>query len=559
MFLPLLQFIEKGQNIDTLVKTSRYWEYLVTGYDFFSLKVTLVSLSCGLMIIMLLRVVIVFVRQIYMAWFSQEMRHQTRSNLFDALVKSDYKLFDEISTGEVVNLASIETIRAAGYFTAIFQVVANFVVLMGMLGVLLWISWSMTLLVMGLMILAGLVSLFFTRHTKKISLKTTLSNKEMAFVLVEKLTTLRLLKLSGFDDRESLKHRQSSEQVKEHLYLLSKLNAKIELIIEPVVVVFGAGLVVISINYYSMSLSQVGVFGLTLLRMLPLVKELLKSFQGYQANYGAVQTVTKALIKAKNHLEDQGGDKIFTGVTKGIRYENISFGYSSKNEPALDNITTWIPGGKLTALVGRSGAGKSTFVDLLPRLRKPDSGSILLDNILIHEYELSSLRQGISFVSQDAEILNDTVRHNLLFFKSNATDKELFKALDQAKAKDFVESLPQGIDTVLGERGAKLSGGERQRLSLARALLKKAPLLILDEPTSAVDSKTEKDIELTINELRNSGKVTIIVIAHRLSTIKSADYIIVLDKGRVVESGNHYNLIREDAWYAAMVKMQSLT
>jgi len=220
MFLPVLQFIEKGQNIDMLRESSGLWEYLVLGYGFFNLKITLLSLSSVLMMLMLLRVVFIYLRQIFIAWFSQEIRHQTRSNLFDALVKAEYKFFDDLSTGEVVSLASNETVRTSSYFSALFQVFSNFAVLVGMFCVLSWISWSMTLLVLGLMVVGGVGATIAMRHTKKVSVQTTISNKEMSFVLIEKLTTIRLLKLSGYNNRESKLHRDASAKVKKHLFVL---------------------------------------------------------------------------------------------------------------------------------------------------------------------------------------------------------------------------------------------------------------------------------------------------------------------------------------------------
>lgn len=559
MFLPLLQFIESNQNLEILSETSRLWEILLFLFNYLDLKITLISLAITVMLIMLFRVLAVYSRQLYIAWFSQEIRHQTRSNLFDAFLAAKYDFFDELSTGEVVNLASNETVRTSGFFASILQFISTSAVLLGMFGVLFWISWQMTLMVLVLILVSGLFAFFSIRKTKNIGIETTLSNKEMAIKLVEKLTTIRLVKLSGYELREQNHHRKLSSNVKDNLYKLSKINANIELIIEPIVILSGAALVILSINYYQMTLAQIGVFAVTLLRILPYSKEFIKSWQSTQASLGAIQAVNKALLSARVSEEFNEGNLAFDKLKGDIRFENVSYIYPSRSEFALSLINVTIPSGKMTALVGESGSGKSTFVDLIARLRECSSGVILFNDRPINEYSLKSVREEVSFVSQDAEILNDSVRNNLLFYSPDSTEDEMIKALEKTQAKDFVLSLPDGIDTIIGEKGSKLSGGEKQRLSMARAILKKASILILDEPTSAIDTKTEKGIQQSINSLRQKKHITIIVIAHRLNTIKNADQIIVLDKGKLVEFGTHTELLKKEAWYDGMFNNQTIS
>ena len=558
MFLPLLQFIESAQDLNSLSDNSTLWNYIILFFNFIGLKISLLSLSSLVVVLMLLRVVVVYLRQIYIAWFSQEIRHQTRSNLFDALISAKYELFDKISTGEVVNLASNETVRTSGYFASIFQVFSILMVLLAMFCVLLLVSWEMTLVVTVMMLIGGLVVFFTIRNSGKAGVDATFSNKKISIALIERLTSIRLLKLSGYELREKKWHRELSDQVKGHLFLLSKLNASIELIMEPIVIILGVGLVIFSTNYLSLSLAELGIFGVTILRILPYSKEFLKSWQSVQAGSGAMQAVNRLLTSARGELEGGFGSRVFETLKKGIEFKSVSYTYPSANKPALSLINVFIPAGKTTALVGKSGSGKSTFSDLLSGLRKHHVGEILFDDILINDYDLTSIRRCMSFVSQDTEILNDTVRNNLLFTSPNATDVEIYEALDLARAKDFCLSLPNGVDTILGERGAKLSGGERQRLSMARALLKKSSVLILDEPTSAIDSQTEKEIEDSLDFIRSEMNITVIIIAHRLSTIKNADQIIVFDKGVVMESGSHDELMHNDAWYVDMIKIQNL-
>jgi len=212
----------------------------------------------------------------------------------------------------------------------------------------------------------------------------------------------------------------------------------------------------------------------------------------------------------------------------------------------------------MTALGGRSGAGKSTFVDLIPRLRDTVKGKIMIDDRPIKDLDLHTLRRSIAFVSQEGFLFNDTIEHNIRYCRPNATMGEVIKVAEMAYADHFIRELSKGYKAIVGERGIKLSGGQKQRIILARALLQKASIIILDEPTSSLDSESEQFIQKAMQYLIGEKSITLIIIAHRLSTIKSADQIIVLDKGRVVECGSHGQLMHEDTWYADMVRMQAV-
>ena len=235
----------------------------------------------------------------------------------------------------------------------------------------------------------------------------------------------------------------------------------------------------------------------------------------------------------------------------------MTFTYDGSDTPALDNISLTIPAGKVTALVGPSGAGKTTLADLIPRLYVPQQGRVLYDGVNGAEFDLFSLRSNMAFVSQDAAVFDDTVRGNLRFVKPEASEEEIWVALERAKAREFVEALPHGLDTFVGERGFILSGGQKQRLSMARALLQNTGVLILDEPTSALDSETEEDIKLAIDGIRSNTETTIVIIAHRLSTIRDADQIVVMMDGRIAEYGAHEDLMVSEEWYARVSGMQS--
>jgi subfamily B ATP-binding cassette protein MsbA len=253
--------------------------------------------------------------------------------------------------------------------------------------------------------------------------------------------------------------------------------------------------------------------------------------------------------------EDDTGTHEIDRVKGDVRFDSVGFSYGDEDGQVIDNISVSISAGKTLAVVGHSGSGKSTLASLLPRFYEIDSGDILIDDVSIRDFTLNSLRRNISLVSQDVILFNDTIRNNLAYGQLRTrSDEELMAVAESAHILDFVDELPDGLETIVGDRGVLLSGGQRQRIAIGRALLKNAPVLILDEATSALDTHSERRIQDALNVLMKDR--TTLVIAHRLSTVEKADCIIVLDAGKIVESGTHSELVSADGHYAALYRMQ---
>jgi ABC-type multidrug transport system fused ATPase/permease subunit len=559
MFLPLLEFVENSGDVATLAEGSRLWKGLVMVFQAFDLQVTLIGLILVLLFLIMSRVLVVYLRQAYTAWLSQEVVHCVRTNLFSKCLKASYRMLDTFKSGHLVNLVTTEAQRAMGHLKSLFALIANGVVVAGYFVVLLWISIPMTLLAVLILGAAGLIVNYHVRHTRRLSRQTTEVNQAFSFGLMERLSAFRLIKLTATEAREIDHVNKASEKVRDHNYWLAKLMARIDLILEPIVVLGGLSILYFSIEVFSLSLAQVGLFMLILLRLLPISKEVLRSRQSFLANSGSMEVVVKGLESMDRAEEDKGGGLPFKGLHKGICLEKVTFTYSGQEHAALNGVSFLIPSGKMTALVGPSGAGKTTLVDLIAGLRRPQQGRILLDGIPLSDYDLGSVRRGIAFVSQDAFVFNDTVRNNIAFIRPEASDEETWAAMERAMVTEFLKELPHDWDTLLGERGTRLSGGQKQRLSLARALLQAAPVLVLDEATSALDSEKEIGIQTSIQDLRQQGGVTIVVIAHRLSTIRQADKIVVLEKGRLQEEGPHDKLVHNAEWYSRVSSLQTGT
>ncbi|NET53735.1 MAG: ATP-binding cassette domain-containing protein, partial [Merismopedia sp. SIO2A8] len=290
-----------------------------------------------------------------------------------------------------------------------------------------------------------------------------------------------------------------------------------------------------------------------LFKLLPIITQL-NGARNQFANCSASVKMLTHFLQRENKPFMDSGIHAFEGLKEAIRFENLSFAYPGASDLALKSINLTLPKGQTLALVGASGAGKTTLADLLPRFYDPTEGKITIDGRNVREFDMSSLRQSMGLVSQEAFLFNDTIRNNVSYARPDATEEEVIDAIKRANAYDFIMEMPKGLDTPIGDRGVMLSGGQRQRLAIARALLKNAQVLILDEATSALDTASERLVQEAIDEL--SRERTAIVIAHRLSTIQNADQIAVMKKGQVVELGTHDELLALGGYYNQLYTLQ---
>ena len=344
--------------------------------------------------------------------------------------------------------------------------------------------------------------------------------------------------------------------------LVAFLNLKTtsQLIYKVVSAFLIAGFVFYSIKMFQAQSAQLMLILVIFARMWPRIS-------GIQSNleqFGSIIPSFKSLMdlqtesKKSQELNEESLQKVEpTYIIKGLECKNVSFRYDqNQSQYALENINIQIPANYMTAIVGPSGAGKSTLIDVLMGLNQPENGEVSIDGIPLTNKNLVALRRSLSYVPQDPFLFNATIRENLHMIEPTATEEQIWEALEFSSAAEFVKKLPQGLDTLIGDRGIRLSGGERQRIVLARAILRKPSILVLDEATSALDTENERKIQEAIEQLK--GKMTIIVIAHRLSTIRNADQVIVLDKGRVVQNGEFDQLAMEyDGMFSNLLGKQT--
>lgn len=457
--------------------------------------------------------------------------------------------FDQKRTGEIYEIVITSTHRVEESIVQLQQVILYFLVSFVYAVLLFLISWQMTLLIFVMLPL-----LFFVM--KRLSLKLeAISNKVLKVTLdtaglgVDVFANIKLVKSFCTEAKESEKFEKLERFNEIETLRLNAIRQSIFPLHELVVTMAICCLFIITLLW-------LGYRGSPLLIKLSLVTLLMKRFSATVSGFNsAVASFSESLPHAKTILETlntkdkpviTGGTFCFNGIEKGLGVKNVSMGYV-KDKTVLKNISFFMPKGTTYAIVGASGAGKTTLVELLPRFYDFQEGSIEIDGIDIRNFDLRQLRQNISMVTQETIALNDTIYNNLVYGNDNAVMSDVVGAVKKARLEGFINNLPQKYDTNIGDKGVKLSGGELQRLSIARAILKNAPILILDEATSSIDSISERLIQGALYDL--SKDRTVLVIAHRLSTIMNANQIIVLEEGRIVESGKLQELIDKKAYF----------
>jgi subfamily B ATP-binding cassette protein MsbA len=379
---------------------------------------------------------------------------------------------------------------------------------------------------------------------------------DMASTLQETLSGIRMVKAYGREESEAARFQQSNRSflstTMKAIQVSSLGSSHMEVIgvVGVAAIIWYGGFLVIN---GSMTPGEFFSFLTAMFMAYAPIRKLSGSNNQIQQALAASERVF-AVLDLKTEQDAEKGRLELSRIAQSVTFDDVTFHYESQSVPALNDINLTIRAGEMVALVGSSGSGKTTLVNLIPRFYEPTAGRILIDGVDIQSYTLRSLRSQIGMVSQDVVLFDDSIRNNIAFGREDATDEAIVQAARLAYAHDFVERLPEGYQTIVGEKGVKLSGGERQRLAIARAILRDPPLLILDEATSALDTESERVVQLALANLMENR--TTVVIAHRLSTIQQADRIMVMARGSIVEVGTHDELLRRGGQYQRLHAMQ---
>ncbi|MDB9344822.1 ABC transporter ATP-binding protein [Nodularia spumigena CS-586/05] len=485
-----------------------------------------------------------YLAQVYTEMSQLFLADRLRKQIFDQLQGLPLSYFAKTRSGEIINTITTEIERMKQWFSgAAFLITRGITAFVYFVSMCL-LSWQLTVISFFLFTLVGVGLSTLNARARETSFSTSIANGNFTSIAIEFINAIRTVQAFSTQEFERERFYNASDNVVGTSTKVVLTWALVRPLAEAIASTILIGMIIFAFTIFvvngTLQVASLLTFFFVLFRVVPIVQDINGTRAHLSTLEGAADNI-KELIRTDNKIYLQNGYVKFTGLQYSIDIVSADFGYDA-HTLVLNNITLSIEKGKTTALVGGTGAGKSTLIDLIPRFYDPTEGNVLIDGINIRQFDISSLRQKIAVVSQDTFIFNTSVGNNISYGTEGATEAEIRKVAQLANALEFIDEMPEGLNTQLGDRGVRLSGGQRQRIAIARALLRDPEILILDEATSALDSVTEHLIQESIEKL-SVGR-TVIAIAHRLSTIAQADKVVVLEQGRIVEQGNYQELLQ---------------
>ena len=526
-------FVKKDQTLIYLIPMFIVVAFATKGLSLYTAKVLLINVA-------------------------EEVKKSIQSDMIKALIKSDTKFIESKHSGKYISNLNFDVELIKNVLSInLLNLIKDSLTLCGLLGVMFYQNWKLSLVAIIMIPLASIAAKSLGKRMGKVS---TQAQERSGFLnkhLVEIFKNHKLIKIF---QKENFESNRSDELISSLANKVKKINT-VYVRSTPIMETL-TGIMIAFLIFYSgklimseeLEINNFFSFLAAMMLAYQPVRSLATLNIGIQQGISAGRRIIP-ILDIKNEITNKEEcDPI--KLSKGeIVFNNVNFSYlKDAEQKTLKAVNISIEGGKISAFVGHSGAGKSTLLNLIPRFYDPDNGEIKIDNQSIHNVKLKSLRENISIVSQDTTLFDDTVINNIKYANLDATDKEVFEAAELAYATEFISKLKDGYNTVIGENGVRLSGGEKQRLSIARAILKKTKIILLDEATSSLDAETESKIQKAINHLTKDK--TSLIIAHRLSTILNSDKIFVLDQGQIIDQGNHDDLIKKSIIYKNFYEKQ---
>ena len=525
-------FIERDQSLIFLIPLAIIVAFAVKGFSLYFAKITMIGVG-------------------------ESIKKKLQYDMVSTLIKSDTQIIDKKHSGKFISNLTYDVTHITQLLsTAILTLFKDSLTLIGLLTVMFMQNWRLTLISI---IMIPLASISAKSLGKRVSKVTTEAQEKSGFLttyLVELFKNHKLIKI--FQKEEYEKNRADK-----HLKQLKEKNQKIQTVfvrMSPIMETL-TGIMIAVLIFYSGKLMALGTLSIN--NFFSFLAAMMLAYQPVRSlstlNMVSNQGLSAAsrilpIIDHKNDIIEPADAKPIIINQSNIQFKNINFSYNSEEAITLKSINLDFEGGKMTSLVGHSGSGKSTIMNLIPRFYDAQSGDILIDNQSIYQTTIDSIRKEISMVSQETTLFDDTIKNNIKYAKENATDEEVYEVAKLSFCEEFIKNLPNKFDTLIGENGVRLSGGEKQRLSIARAMMKKSSIILLDEATSSLDTETESKIQEALKILTKNK--TTIVIAHRLSTILNSNNIYVIDEGKVIDSGHHKDLMNKSKLYKSFYEKQ---
>ena len=516
-------FIEKNKTLMLLIPIAIVLAFTTKGISLYIAKVILVKVG-------------------------GEIKKMLQFQMMESILNSSVESIDKKHSGKFISHLTYDTNLIQKLVTdTILLITKDTLTLLGLIGVMFYQNWKLALFAIIMIPLASIVAKSLGKRIGKVTTESQEASGLLNSFFIEILKNHKIIKIF---QREDYENQRSNNFIDKFI----KKVVKIQIVLNRATPIMETltGLMIGGLIYYAGSLIINNELELN--NFFSFLAAMMLSYQPVRTlatlNMGIFQGISAAkrilpIIDSKPI--DRNSDKNLNFVDGNIVFNEVSFKYERNEQEILNKISLNINSGEMTALVGHSGAGKSTIMNLIPRFYEPQKGQIFIDKQLINEFSIKSLRENISLVSQDITLFDDTIKNNIKYSKLNASDEEIVRAAKLSFCEEFIEKMPNGYNTIIGENGVRLSGGEKQRLSIARAMLKESKVILLDEATSSLDTETEEKIQNAINHL-TKGRTTL-VIAHRLSTIINSNKIYVIEKGKVADEGSHKELIQKSEIY----------
>jgi len=558
MLLPLLRVSQSDTNPEEL---SGAEQVLYDVLAWMGIAESLVGVLLVIFGLFLAKGALQFARASYIGYLQADLLKQLKTGFFDAYNGMTYRYFITQNAGHFINVINQQVNRFFSSFKQFANALTKAVSALSFFAFALAVSWRFALMVLAVGV--GLLALFqfLNAYVRTLSRRVSREMSRLNKFLVQSLQAFKYVVATKQTDRLRTEVDDSIGRLTGDIFRQRMAGALTTSIRQPISVLVITGVILIQALVFNAPLAPIFVALLLFHKGMQSVMALQKRWQKVMDQIGSVEVVDQEMRRVQRHQERSGSRRLGP-LSQGIEFQNVCFAYDKEDGDVLHDVNITVPANKTVALVGESGAGKSTLVDMMTLMLKPHSGEIEIDGAPHDEVDLDSWRTQIGYVSQETVVFDDTVANNISLWQGDieedpALRERVIHAAERAHAHHFIRDLPNGYQTVVGDRGVRLSGGQRQRLFVARELFKQPNLLLLDEATSDLDTASEQHIQDSINALK--GEVTVVIIAHRLSTVKNADRVYVLDEGRVIEAGPYHELrSRENGEFREMVEMQSL-
>ena len=539
LFVPMVDFLTG--NWTPASSDNQVLEWLRSAFDVVGITYTLRWIVVVIVVIMITRGLSLFGQHLYLSWLRARYEVALKQEAYQQVTSASWPFFLRQRTGDLTNTLTVEARRAGiafQNFTAAVGALLNIAIYMTVAFV---ISWPMTLVSVSVALLVMLVLRVFVDWARRLGAAATEVNSDLAAEVIEAMGGAKVIKSGAMEPFSRLRYGRFVSRLGRIDVRLGMAKGALESGYELVFVAVLAGGLLVAMRYLDIDTSTLVLFALLMFRTYQRSHQFQRSMQAVGQYLPALDRVRRLTGDATANAEQTGG-KRFTKLSQGIELKEVSYAYAA-GDAVVEHVSFTVPAGSMTALVGPSGAGKTTVMDMVIGLLQPTSGEVLVDGTRLGAYDLASWRARLGYVAQGTMLFNDTIAKNIAWGEPDAAEDDVVEAARLAHAHEFIEAMPDGYQTAIGDRGVRLSGGQRQRLALARALFRKPELLVLDEATSELDAESEAVVQQAIESLR--GQVTIIVVAHRVGSVMAADAVHVVAERGIIESGVPAELLKK--------------